>query len=308
VSDLAAAPDDEVFKLWEGLGYYSRCRNLLATARHIAGVLGGRFPDTYADIRALKGVGDYTAAAIGSFAFELPHAVVDGNVYRVLARWAGLNTPTDTTEGKRLFTTLAQQVLDTERPGAHNQAMMDFGATWCTPQTPRCGSCPFAEKCVARQTGRVAELPVKSKKMIKKERFLLYFVLKSTDGTTWLRQRSEGDIWAGLYEFPMLELPEKPADGSDWKALFGQWLSKQGGQRPGGSLVLTLPRSHRQTLTHRVVTAFFVEVNWPAGEALPAVLDEFTPVRWAAELPGVAVPRVVEWYWRERHSGAPTLF
>lgn len=309
VKDLAAAPDDEVFKRWEGLGYYSRARNLLATARHISGALGGQFPDTYAGIRDLKGVGDYTAAAIASFAYNLPHAVVDGNVYRVLARWAGIDTPTDSTEGKRRFAELAQQLLDPERPGAHNQAMMDFGATWCTPQSPRCAECPLAEKCTARQTGRVAELPVKAKKTAKKERFLLYFVLKTADATTWLRQRPAGDIWADLYEFPAVELTGPPPDDSDWSALLGQWLDEQGGGvLPKKGLRFSLPRSHRQVLTHRLVTATFVEVDWPDAAPLPAVLEPFTAIRWAAELPPVAVPRVVEWFWKERHNGAPTLF
>lgn len=163
IRHLAAAPDQQVFKLWEGLGYYSRCRNLLATARYIAHERDGAFPATYNEILALKGVGGYTAAAIASFAYNLPHAVLDGNVYRVLARIHGMDTPTDSAEGKKLFSELAQQQLPKEEPAAYNQAIMDFGATVCKPM-PECRACFFASHCRAFEEGKQLQLPVKKKK------------------------------------------------------------------------------------------------------------------------------------------------
>ena len=181
VEALAKASEDEVLREWQGLGYYSRARNLHAAAKQV--VAQGGFPTTMEGIRALKGVGDYTAAAIGSFAFGLPAAVVDGNVYRVLARHYGIATPINTTEGKKLFAALAQEnllpALNRKGLGAglYNQAIMDFGATQCTPQSPSCPSCPLQESCVAFREGRVSELPVKQRMLKVKERHLTYIYI-----------------------------------------------------------------------------------------------------------------------------------
>ena len=163
VEDLAAATEDEVLHMWQGLGYYSRARNLHTAAQQI--VANGKFPDTVDGIKKLKGVGDYTAAAIGSIAFGLPAAVVDGNVYRVLARHYGIDTPINTTQGKKLFTELAQSLLPSDQPAEFNQAMMDFGAIQCTPVSPKCDTCPLQETCEALRTGRISELPVKERKL-----------------------------------------------------------------------------------------------------------------------------------------------
>lgn len=207
VFDLAAAPEDAVFKLWEGLGYYARARNLHATARYIATECQGQFPTTYEAILALKGVGPYTAAAIASFAYGLPHAVLDGNVFRVLARIFGIETPIDTTIGKKQFAELAQQLLDTDRPADFNQAMMDFGATQCTPQQPICSRCPFKTECQARALGKIAEWPVKEKKIQKKDRYFNYLVLEQGPQTV-VTKRMNKDIWQNLYEFPLVETSE----------------------------------------------------------------------------------------------------
>lgn len=183
VEDLAAASEDDVLKLWQGLGYYSRARNLHAAAKQI--VVLGHFPDTLEGIKALKGVGDYTAAAIGSFAFDIPAAVVDGNVYRVLSRYFGIDTPINSTQGKKEFAALAQSLLPASSAqqlsdtalspaAAYNQGMMDFGAIQCTPQSPKCLVCPLAETCEALRTGRVEELPVKNKTLKVKTRHLSY--------------------------------------------------------------------------------------------------------------------------------------
>ena len=201
---LAAADEDEVLKLWQGLGYYSRARNLHAAAKSMKGV----FPRTYDGVRALKGVGDYTAAAICSMAYNMPYAVVDGNVYRVLARVFGITTPIDSTEGKKEFTALAQKLLNKKHPGDFNQAMMDFGAMVCTPQAARCEGCPFIKICVARRQNRVDELPVKAQKTKVSERFFHYIYVEQGP-FVWLHKRGAGDIWQNLYELPLVETAKK---------------------------------------------------------------------------------------------------
>ena len=197
VKDLADASEDEVLRLWEGLGYYSRARNLYAAAKQI--VADGRFPETLEGIRKLKGVGDYTAAAIGSICFDLPAAVVDGNVYRVLARHFGLTTPVGTTEAKKEFTKLANQLLPANSPAQFNQGMMDFGAMQCTPANPDCLTCPLQASCNAFRTGRVEMLPVKKPAVKVQERHFSYIYVRC-NGYTAIRKRGAGDIWQGLYE------------------------------------------------------------------------------------------------------------
>ena len=177
IKDLALAPEDEVMKLWEGLGYYSRARNLHTTAKFISKDLDGIFPKTHKEILALKGVGSYTAAAIASFAYNLPYAVVDGNVYRVLSRYFGIATPIDSTDGKKEFALLAQELLATEKPGAYNQAIMDFGATHCMPKQPKCITCLLNKKCKAFTENRIDILPVKTKKIKKRTRYLNYLII-----------------------------------------------------------------------------------------------------------------------------------
>lgn len=206
VHALAAAPEQEAFKHWEGLGYYARCRNMLKTAREVSENLAGAFPASYEGLLALPGVGPYTAAAIASFAFGLPHAVLDGNVYRVLARYFGIAQPTDGTAGKALFQNLADAVLDRTDPAGFNQAIMDFGATVCTPAVPRCGECPVASDCVALLAGLVSELPVRAKKAPLKHRWFHYLIVTNGD-RIWIRQRRAKDIWAGLYEPWLIEAP-----------------------------------------------------------------------------------------------------
>ena len=205
---LAAASEDEVLRLWEGLGYYSRARNLHAAAREIV-ALGG-FPRTLEGIRALKGVGDYTAAAIGSIAFNLPAAVVDGNVYRVLARYFGLATPIGSSAAKKEFSGLAQSLLPPDRAADFNQAMMDFGALQCTPASPRCEDCPLREGCCAFLQGRVPLLPVRAQKGTVQTRWFSLVYLRY-QGETAIRRRPAGDIWAGLWEPVLLEGEGAPA-------------------------------------------------------------------------------------------------
>lgn len=207
ICDLANAKDEDAFRLWQGLGYYNRCKNMLATARFICFELKGQFPSQYEEILSLKGVGAYTAAAIASFAFNLPHAVLDGNVYRVLSRYFGEETPIDTTDGKRLFATLAQELLNEENPAAHNQAIMDLGATVCTPKQPKCSECPLVKRCVAARDNLIHLLPVKSKKLKIQNRFFNFLVFQLGD-EVWIEKRTEKGIWQNLHQFYLIESPE----------------------------------------------------------------------------------------------------
>jgi len=207
VEDLANAPEDKVLKMWQGLGYYSRARNLHFTAKDIAFNHGGEFPKDYDKVLKLKGVGVYTAAAITSFAFDMPYAVVDGNVIRVLSRVFGVNTPFDTTIGKKQFQELAQELLIDKKAAIYNQAIMEFGAMQCKPKSPDCSVCHMQKFCVAYAINTIAELPVKSKKIKIKNRFL-HFLMIEQEGSVYLGKRKKG-IWNGLYEFPFLEFDKK---------------------------------------------------------------------------------------------------
>ena len=261
VEQLAKASEDEVLREWQGLGYYSRARNLHKAARQVVEM--GGFPQTLEGIKSLKGVGDYTAAAIGSIAFGLPAAVVDGNVYRVLARHYGIATPINTTEGKREFAALAQELLPKNEASAYNQGIMDFGAMQCTPQSPQCMLCPLQETCVALREGRVNELPVKQKTLKVKERRLTYIYIWYK-GMTAIHRRGEGDIWQGLYE---------------------PWLVDE---IPEGARLMRKDVKH--VLTHRVIYADFW--LWEPDEQ-PALPEDYSWIR-EEEWDDYGVPRLVE--------------
>ena len=266
VESLAAASEDEVLRLWQGLGYYSRARNMHAAARQIVEM--GGFPRTIEGLHALKGVGDYIAAAVGSMAFGLDAAVVDGNVYRVLARHYGIDVPINTTRGKHTFEALAQELLPKGEASAFNQAMMDFGATWCTPRSPRCIDCPVALTCEALRTGRIDQLPVKEKKLKVKERRLTYIYIRH-EGQIALRRRPAGDIWQGLWEPLLIE----------------------GAPLPDLGCPLTLvAHDVKHVLTHRVLLADFYLAEPAQRPMLPAEYD------WVEEhdLESHALPRLVE--------------
>lgn len=258
---LAEAAEDDVLKLWQGLGYYSRARNLHEAAKSMNGV----FPSTYEGVRALKGVGDYTAAAICSIAYSMPYAVLDGNVYRVLSRVYGIATPIDSVSGKKEFLALAQKMLDTRSPGDYNQAIMDFGATVCTPQSPACLTCPLAEQCTARLENRVEQLPVKGQKTKVSARYFHYIYVEQ-GGDTWLHKRGAGDVWQNLYEPVLLETPEPRADISalpGYKKLFGRRTSS----------LVAAPVKH--VLSHRIIYADLYLVKLPSSLS---VLPEFIRV------------------------------
>jgi A/G-specific adenine glycosylase len=295
VKDLAAAPDDDVMKLWEGLGYYSRARNLLATARHIATELNGVFPTTYADILTLKGVGPYTAAAIASFGFGEAKAVVDGNVFRVLSRVFGIDTPIDSTEGKHIFNALAAEVLDEKRPADFNQAIMDFGATHCTPSRPKCGAnCPMHTFCTALADNTVDNLPVKSKKLTKRERFFNYLILNDGD-SVYIRKRVEKDIWQDLYEFPLVETPELTEDATAILTAFHPSFSNE-------FVVERKSAPMRQLLTHQRIVAIFWEIKVKDANILRG--SDFMKIK-RHKLVKYAFPKVIDNY---LGSGELSLF
>ena len=260
---LAKAKDEEVFKLWEGLGYYTRCKNLLHTARLISTKYEGNFPKRYEEIIALKGVGDYTASAIASFCFDLPFAVVDGNVLRVLSRVFENKTPVDSNEGKKIFTALAHKVLDKSHSGLFNQAIMDFGATVCKPVMPLCSHCPLNSICVAYQKGIVNTLPVKEKSIRKKTRWFSYFVFNA-EGKTLVRKRTEKDIWQNLFEFYLVETESNPIWTKESVKLFFENQFGVGGFE--GARIYT---AESQQLTHQHIKGYFIDVCF---EKIPEIL------------------------------------
>lgn len=276
VEALASATEDEVLREWQGLGYYSRARNLHAAARQIAAL--GHFPSTYKDIRTLPGVGPYTAAAIASIAFGLPHAVVDGNVYRVLARYFGIEEPIDIPAGQRLFADLAQELLDLRHPARHNQAIMDFGATQCTPHSPHCEICPLAGACVALAQSRVEELPKKARRTAVKEVHINY-TLAHTPSGLYLRQRPAKGIWAKMWEL----LPSEEIDNV---------LSLKGNTQCTKTPIGTF----RHQLTHRTIVCHATALRLPPGMAGKPPFEgdiEGHFVSWD-EIDRYALPKLIE--------------
>lgn len=290
VQALATAKDEEVFKYWEGLGYYSRCRNLLFSARYIHQELGGKFPTTYVGIAALKGIGPYTAAAIASFAFGLPYAVVDGNVIRVLSRYFGLDIPVDQPASRKLFFERADELLDKKNPAEYNQAIMDFGATICKPRNPLCESCPMQSSCKAYALGMVDQLPLKAKKIEKKKRFLHYLILEYK-GSLFLRKRIEKDIWQNLFEFYLIE-DDALLDAQKLlkKPVITSLLKKSSFQ------LIESSDSRRQVLSHQALEGRFFHLRLTSKPNLP---KEFIAVPQAA-ISQYPFPRFIQAYMKEK--------
>ena len=278
---LAAADENAVFKLWEGLGYYSRCKNLIATARIIAFDNNNVFPINYEAILKLKGVGPYTAAAIASFAFNLPHAVVDGNVMRVLSRFFGIEVPIDSNDGKKLMTTLAQNVMDIGDPSSYNQAIMDFGATICKPQLPLCPTCLLQPYCIAYKKKLVTELPIKQKKLHKKHRYF-YYIIAEYNNKIYVKKRTAKDIWQNLWEFILVEKPEKISienfiKSDDFVNIF---------EENNSAIFTTI--FYKQQLTHQTIegTFIYVKCKMPLNSKLYITVNK-------ADISTLAFPRFI---------------
>ncbi len=251
LESLAAAEENEVLKYWQGLGYYSRARNLHQAAISVNGV----FPVRYEDILKLKGVGIYTAAAICSFAYNQPHAVVDGNVYRVLSRFFGINEPIDSGKGKKIFASLAHDLLDKIQPALYNQAIMDFGALQCTPLSPDCTVCPFKNRCFAFNHNMVSSLPIKQNKTKTSERFFYYLLIRD-NGNIYLNKRTENDIWKNLYELPLIE--------SNTALAVDDFIRKQEFAsifKENSVVNVRLLNKTKHVLSHRIIYADFYELE-----------------------------------------------
>lgn len=281
---LAAASEQEVIKLWQGLGYYSRARNLHAAARQVVSEYGGVFPGDRNLLLKLKGVGAYTASAVASIAFNEPVAVVDGNVARVLSRLFAIEEPVNSTAGQKIMASLAEELLDRERPGEFNQAIMEFGALQCVP-TPDCPDCPLSSHCMAFTRQEVDRYPVKNRKAKVKQRYFTYLVI-GHNGYTYIQQRTENDIWKQLFEFPLIEHAAPPAP---------EELEEEVGRLTGlsdGALRITgvsEPVTHQ--LTHRTIRAQFVRVQITDNGYIP-------PERWKrvtlSEIGDYPLPRLID--------------
>ena len=283
IFELARADEEEVLKLWQGLGYYSRARNLHHTAKNLVKKHNGVFPRSYKELRDLKGIGDYTASAIASIAFDLPHATVDGNVYRVLSRYFGIDTPINVTSGTKLFKELAESLLDPEDPGTHNQALMDFGAMVCTPKNPKCGQCIFKDSCLALQRNLVDQLPVKLKKTKIRKRHFNFVVLDQDKEYTRVTKRTQRDIWMHLYQFPMVETPDVATDFGEIE----QWVKEDFNLKNNYHVrkFNAQPVEHKLTHQHIYCDFWILDttekvkdtLNWEdiRHRALPVVLQNF---------------------------------
>lgn len=294
VKHLAKAQNERVMKLWQGLGYYSRARNLHTTSKIISEKFKGKFPEEYTDIISLKGVGDYTAAAIASFAFDKPYAVVDGNVYRVLARVFGIESPIDSTQGKKEFAQLASDLLNKKKPAAHNQAIMELGALQCKPVNPDCTVCVLNAMCFAYSKKRISELPVKANKTKVRNRYFNYIVLHH-QGTIAVNKRTEKDIWTNLYDFPLIEttkeLPEEKFLGSkEWKAFIGN----------NKYTVKSISIGYKHILSHQKIHARFWELD--CQKPLDKISSANFLIIKEKAIQKLAIPRLIETYLSDREK------
>lgn len=283
VQHLAKAKEDAVLKAWQGLGYYSRARNLHSAAKYIVEELNGKFPEDFKGWLKIKGVGPYAAAAIVSFTYDLPHAVVDGNVYRVLSRYFGIDTPIDSTEGKKIFSVLANELIAKKEAGRFNQAIMDLGATVCKPSSPLCTICPVRENCVALKKNLITTLPVKGKKILLKERFFHYIIAQNENGFL-MEKRKGNDIWKGLYQFPLIEA-EKFISPSKFKV-----HPTVKNISAGNKILLTASEEFIYLLSHQKIHAKFFILS-----SAEFKIENYEVVK-KTHLKKKAVPKIIEHY------------
>jgi len=289
IGSLAQAPEEDVLKLWQGLGYYSRARNMHKAAQVVMQLFGGVFPNTRETILGLPGIGDYTAAAIGSIAFRLPDPVVDGNVLRFFCRYFGIHDPVSSEKTRKEVRARAGKLISLSDPGSFNQAMMEFGAIQCVPVAPVCSQCPFRQSCYASLHGLTNVLPVRSGTIKKRLRYFNYLVIRSNDGLGLIvKKRDTRDIWRGLYDFPLIET-EEPVSGEALKSTSGWKEIEKMGPCSGVHSSETV----RHMLTHQVILATFFELSAHFSSSLP---DGW---RWAADFKKLAIPRLIEKYLRQ---------
>lgn len=299
IESLAKAQEHDVLVLWQGLGYYSRARNLHIAAKTIVEKHNGIFPRDHNSILALKGIGEYTAAAISSFAYNLPYAVVDGNVYRFLARFFGIDTPIDSSKGKKEFAKLAQELIDINEPGLYNQAIMEFGALHCTPDNPKCDTCPFSEQCIAHNENRVKQLPVKQGKLKSKDRFFYYLDIRSQNNPSFLflKKRTEKDIWQNLFELPLIETSspltlEELIKSKDFKTIFNNSKDLQ---------INPIGINFKHILSHQKIHTTFYRITTDDDCIL---LDDYIKIE-DSDLANYPISRLVDRYFKQ--IGKPDL-
>ena len=291
IKKLASANESEILKLWQGLGYYSRARNMHAAAKEIVKKHNGLFPKNYSEIRELKGVGDYTAAAIASFAFHLKYPVVDGNVYRFLSRYFGIRTPIQTSEAKKEFTAIANELMAEHSPHEFNQAIMEFGALQCKPLSPDCPNCPLNSSCYAYEKKSAQEFPVKNKKNPVRSRYFYYLIIRDKN-SVYLQKRTGKDIWQNLFEFPLIETPKKVKESllvnsKEWKKLF----------KTNSTILHRISEERKHVLSHQVLHTKFIELS---------IIDKdfLKPDHWKkvsrAKVKEYAVPRLIDRYLQEQ--------
>ena len=286
IEHLAKAQEEEVLKLWQGLGYYSRARNLHFAAKQVMEEFDGKFPSKYNDILSLKGVGEYTAAAISSFAYDLPYAVVDGNVYRLLSRYFGIRIPVNSTEGKKTFFKLANELLDRQYAGEYNQAIMDFGSQQCKPINPNCEICPLKESCIAHNEQSVNVLPVKLKKKKQKKLYFYYFYIQY-QGNTFLKKRSKKGIWQNLYDFPLIEKE---------KMISKKEILYEAQKYLGISCdFVSEPKKYKHILSHRIIFASF----WSVKTLIEPTLKNFQKIP-LEEIEQYPIPRLIELFLQDK--------
>ena len=289
VSKLAFADEHDILKLWQGLGYYSRARNMHAAAKQVMEQFEGKFPDNYRDLLKLKGVGEYTAGAIASIAYNSPHAAVDGNVLRVLSRVYAIDTPINSSKGKKLFSELAAEVLPADMPGTFNQAIMDFGAMQCTPNSPDCSNCPLSDMCQAYINSNVRNYPVKEKRTKVLDRYMHYFFIRKDD-KIWLEKRNEKDIWKNMYQLPLIEsyeilLPEQLLQSKEWNEIFSDAQIE----------VCSVSDEIIHLLSHRKIHAYFYDIQLQSGE-----VQHPAKTVYLKDIFNFAVPKLIENYLTEK--------
>lgn len=286
VASLAAAREEEVLKLWQGLGYYSRARNLHKGARQVMEQYKGAIPEHFTGLKTLSGVGEYTAAAIASIAFHQPVAAIDGNVFRVMSRYFGIDLPIDTAKGKKTFSDLANECIKVEAPGDYNQAVMEFGALHCLPQNPKCTTCPLSEHCIALHKNRIAAFPVKSKKIKQRKRYFHYLVLQHRQ-SVYFKKRTQNDIWKNLFDFPLIESNqqlnlEELSRTPEWQKIFNNRKIT----------VLDVSPSYKHLLSHQQIFASFIQIEMKDENYLPHNFIKIDKKN-TFELP---VPKIIENY------------